>query len=1090
MSGFCLRRRFVPSALLAIMFAMPMAALAEVSTTPSSFQGDLHWRLLGPFRAGWSTMAEGIPDKPDTYYFVGAGSGVWKSDNAGRTWHSLGDKLAASAMGALAIAPSDPNVIYLGSGQVAARWDIQSGNGVYRSGDGGKTWQHVGLSDTKYIGKILVDPKNANTVLVGALGHYFGPNHERGVFRSTDGGKTWKQTLYINDDTGVVDLARDPTHPQVVYAAAWQVRNWPWLSYFQPNNGPGSGIYKSTDDGVTWHRLTGRGWPEGDLSRIGLAVASNGRVYAVVDASAASGNIPHVASKDEGGLYRSDDGGVTWTRASGEDWLENDYFGRITVDPTNPDIVYASGQSIRKSTDGGKTWHVFKGAPGGDDYHFIWINPLHPDHIIAGVDQGTTVSVDGGKTWSSWYNQPTAQVYHLAADDRFPYWVYSGQQDSGTIGIASRSDYGAISYRDWHPVGGDERDYDVPDPNDPMIVYGSGLGGRISRFDAHTGQVANVSPWPIMSYGARPDTAKYRYTWITPLVATKDRSGGTELLFGAQVLFRSSDRGDHWQVISPDLTGQQKNARGCTKNVAIADARACGYGVIYSIAIAPNHPEEIWTGSDSGMIYYTRDNGARWNDVTPKGIPTMAKISSLDVSALDPCTVYAAADNHRQDDFAPHAWRTHDCGKTWTEVDNGLPKDHYVSVVRADPVRKGLLYAGTDSGAYVSFNDGDHWQPLQLNLPTAWVRDLLVHGNDLIAATQGRAIWVLDDLTPLRQYDTNIARETAYLFKPAPAVRVHPDNNKDTPVPEGTPLGENPPAGAIIDYSLGPDTHGPVTLDILDPNGKLVRHYASDEKHEPLNAFRYFDKDWWTKPPVNPSAAPGMHRFVWDLHYARPRSPSYGYSIAAVFGKDTPILPQGPFVLPGQYMVVLKADGKTLRQPLTVTMDPRVHTSPADLEAALGFSQRIDASLERASVGAAQQKSVAGQLGKLEGKLAKGSAHASLLGDVRALQAKLQHPENAKLDEAADFGAIGETLAAVESDMESADVAPNQGQRDVLSNANDRLRRAQADWQMLQKNELAKLDADLKAAGMPAITVPAPDQVDNPIRAGGGSDLP
>ncbi|HEX5961439.1 MAG TPA: hypothetical protein VFY97_09375 [Rhodanobacteraceae bacterium] len=1081
------RRLHAFSALAGVVLSF--AALAQPSTSP--FAGDLHWRLLGPFRAGWSTMAEGVPEKPNTFYFVGAGSGVWKTDNAGRTWESLGDALPASAMGALAIAPSDPEVIYLGSGQVAARWDIQSGNGVYKSTDGGRTWRHVGLTDTKYIGRILVDPKNPGTVLVGALGHYFGPNHERGVFRSTDGGKTWKQTLHINDDTGVVDLARDPRHPAVVYAAAWQVRNYPWLSYFKPNDGPGSGIYKSSDDGRTWQRLDGKGWPSGDLGRIGLAVAGNGRVYAAVDASAASGNVPHATAKDEGGLYVSDDGGANWKRASGESWLENDYFGRITVDPRNPDVVYASGQSIRKSTDGGKTWHVFKGAPGGDDYHFVWINPLHPGHMIAAVDQGTTVSVDGGKTWSSWYNQPTAQVYHLAADDQFPYWVYSGQQDSGTIGIASRSDYGAITYRDWHPVGGDERDYDVPDPNDPMIVYGTGLGGRISRFDTRTGQVANVSPWPIMSYGAKPDTAKYRYTWITPLVATKDKSGGTELLFGAQVLFRSSDRGDHWQVISPDLTGQPKDAKGCAGDPSVAEARACGYGVIYSIAVAPGNSEEIWTGSDSGMIYYTRNGGAHWNDVTPQGIATMTKISSLDVSALDPCTVYAAADNHRNDDFAPHAWRTHDCGKTWTEADNGLPKDHYVSVVRADPVRKGLLYAGTDAGAYVSFDDGDQWQSLQLNLPTAWVRDLLVHGDDLIAATQGRAIWALDDLSPLRQWNADIARVPAYLFKPADAVRVHPENNKDTPLPPGTPEGGNPPAGAIIDYALGPDTRGPVTIDILDANGRLVRHFASDEKHEPLDAFRYFEKDWWTRPPVNPPATPGLHRFVWDLHYQRPDSPSYGYSIAAVFGKDTPIVPQGPFVLPGTYRVVLKADGKVMRQSVTVTMDPRVHTSRADLQAALKFSHEVGHSLTETAIGAAQQESVEGKLDKLATKFAGDKAHAALLAEVRAAQAKMRVPEDARLDASADFDAIGGILAGVETDMESADVAPSQGQREVLANCNARLQRAITAWQSLQKNELARLDASLKAAGLPAITVPDPDNLAiPPPGTSGGSDLP
>jgi len=1057
--------------------AVLAAKVDMTAQVPSAFTGDLQWRLIGPFRGGWGTMAQGIPDQPNVYYFSAAGGGVWKTIDAGRTWQSLGDDLPASAMGAIAIAPSDPNVIYLGSGQVAARWDIQSGNGVYKSTDGGKNWQHIGLDATKYIGKILVDPNDANIVLVGALGHYFGPNHERGVFRSSDGGKTWQQTLYINDDTGVVDLARDPQNANVIYAAAWQVRNYPWLSYFQPNAGPGSGLYKSTDDGKTWARLGGDGWPTAQLGRIGIAAASGNRVYAVVDAAPASGNVPHAASKDQGGLYRSDDGGAHWQRMSQEGWLENDYFSRITVDAHNPDVIYSAGQSIRESRDGGKTWDIIKGAPGGDDYHYVWLNPQRPDHIITASDQGVVITVDGGKTWSSWYNQPTGQFYHLAADNRFPYWVYSGQQDSGTVGIASRSDFGALSFRDWHPVGGDERDYDVPDPIDPAIVYGTGLGGRLSRFDAITGQVANVSPWPIASYGARPTTTKYRYTWITPLAAVSNHQNQSVLYLGAQVLFRSSDRGDHWDVISPDLTGQKQGAKNCEGNVAIADARAYGYGVIYSIAVSPRDDNEIWTGSDSGVIENTRDGGVHWNDVTPSGIATMTKISSLDVSGLQAGTAYAAADNHRHDDFAPHVWRTHDFGKTWTEADNGLPAGHYVSVVRADPVRAGLLYAGTDAGAFVSFDDGDHWQRLRMNLPTVWVRDLLVHGNDLVAATQGRAIWILDDLSPLRQWNAGIASQPLHLFKPADALRVHANNNKDTPLPPETPLGKNPPNGAIIDYSLGAHAHGPVVIDILDANGKLVRHYASDAKPEEARAERYFDADW-VKPEPMPSAAPGLHRFVWNLRYPRPRAASYDYSIAAVFGEDTPTSPQGAFVLPGQYTVVLKANGHEQRQPLTVKMDPRVHTSDADLQSALSFSQKVAAALDTAYVGYAQQKAVTRQLGVLGKRFADQPSHKNLLDEVQGIQDKLGEDDEAKLDQTTSFGALSGQLAALESDAESADTAPTTAQTQVLASAATRLQSAQQQWQALQSGELAKLNADLKTAGTQPVSVPSPDKLD------------
>lgn len=1063
---------------LIILGIATAAPLPAASTSANNDFGDgLQWRLLGPFRGGWGTMAQGIPDQPNVFYFGAAGGGVWKTIDAGRTWQSLGDRLPAASVGAIAVAPSNSDVIYAGTGQVEARYDVAAGSGVFVSRDGGKNWQDAGLTATKNIGKILVDSRDADTVLVGALGHYFGPNHERGVFRSSDGGKTWKQTLYINDDTGVVDLAADPSNPNVIYAAAWQVRNYPWMSYFQPNAGPGSGVYKSTDGGATWKRLGGNGWPVGDLGRIGLAATSSNRVYAVVNAAPNSGNIPHATSKNQGGLYRSDDGGANWKLVSGESWLENDYFSRLTVDPHNPDVVYSAGQSIRRSRDGGKTWTIIKGAPGGDDYHDLWINPKYPDHMITASDQGVVVTVDGGKTWSDWYNQPTGQFYHLATDDRFPYWVYSGQQDSGTVGIASRSDYGALSFRDWHPVGGDERDYDVPDALDPLIVYGSGLGGRVSRFDARTGQVANVSPWPIMSYGARPTAVKYRYTWITPLLAVRDHVGQSVLYLGAQVLFHSTDRGGHWDIISPDLTGAQANAKNCDGKVAIVDARACGYGVIFSITPSPRDDNEIWTGSDSGMIYLTRDGGAHWSDVTPNALPAWDKIASLDVSALQGGTAYAAVDGHRHDDFSPHVWRTHDYGKIWVEVDDGLPREHFVDVVRVDPKRAGLLYAGTETGVYVSFDDGGHWQSLQQNLPTAWVRDLLVHDNDLIVATQGRAIWVLDDLSALRQWNEGLVSQPLHLFKPADAFRVHADNNKDTPLPPETPLGKNPPAGAIIDYSLGPNTRGPVTIDILDASGKLVRHYASDARPEAARAERYFAEDW-LKPALVLAATPGLHRFVWNLRWPRPRAASYDYSIAAVFGEDTPTAPQGAFVLPGHYTVVLRANGREQRQSFNVAMDPRVHVSDADLRAALAFSQSVDAALDRAWVGYAEQKAVGRQLDALDTQLAAQPVRKPLQNEVRSLQQKMQGDDHARLDDKLGFADISSVLAALEADAESADTAPSSGQQQVFGNATDRLDKAQAQWQALRDGDLAHLNAELKTAGLKAVAIPPPNQLD------------
>ncbi|MGH8318502.1 MAG: WD40/YVTN/BNR-like repeat-containing protein [Steroidobacteraceae bacterium] len=1040
-----------------MLLARPSAAEAqEVATAaqgplgPTAYS-QLRWRLVGPFRGGWATMATGVPGQPNTFYFSGAGSGVWKTIDAGRTWQPVGDSLPP-AIGALAVAPSAPDTIYVGTGQVSVRYDIGSGHGVFKSTDGGKTWEPLGLAATRAIGRIWVDPRNPDVVVVGALGHLFGPNSERGIYRSSDGGKTWVHALTIDDDTGVVDLAGDPVNPDLLYAAAWQTRDYPWLDYFEPHAGPGSGIYRSTDGGVTWTRLAGNGWPSGPLGRIGIAVthtAQGTRVYATV------------ASKTEGGVWRSDDGGGHWVRVNSDgQTFGNAYFSRLTVDPRNPDVLYCVGQSIRRSIDGGKTWTIIKGEPGGDDYHFFWINPQHPDHWITGSDQGAVVTVDDGRTWSSWYNQPTGQFYHLATDNRFPYWIYSGQQDSGTVGAASRSDYGALSFRDWHPVGGDERDYMVPDPDDPSLVFGSGMGGRVSRFDGNTGQVANVSPWPINSYGARPTTVKYRYGWVTPLVFTPTKPH--VLLLGGQVLFRSSDEGNHWDIISPDLTGARPGARDCNGQVAGEQARACGYGVISTIAPSPKNADLIWVGTDSGLVQLTRDGGQHWENVTPPALGPWEKISTIDASALDPGTAYAAVDNHRQDDFRPHVFRTHDYGKSWTEVDTGLPSDEDVPVVRADPVRRGLLYAGTSEGVYVSFDDGDHWRSLRLNLPKARVNDLLVHGDDLIAATQGRAIWVLDDVTPLRQLSTAVLAAPAHLFAPAVAWRVYPNNNKDTPLPPETPEGQNPPAGAVIDYWLGNDASGPVTLEIYNFTGQLVRRFTSDEAPQHIQAFRYFDKKW-LQPAERLSAAPGMHRFVWNLRYARPQAIMYEYGMAAVIGEDTATAVDGPFVLPGIYSIVLTANGQQHRAPLVVQRDPRVHTSRADLQALLTFSQSLCAALERANLVYQAESAAHDELDSLAKRLTAGHGERSLLRSVE----KLRHATAGQGGDK-DLRAITFRISAMEADAESADAAPTPADVEVFHTESRALDQAASAW---RENAAAirRLNVRLRHARLPAI---------------------
>jgi photosystem II stability/assembly factor-like uncharacterized protein len=991
-------RRFVPGLLLLIpaFLALPSGALSAQPFDQSLFS-DLRWRSIGPFRSGWATCIEGIPDQPDTFYFGAVGGGVWKTDDAGRSWTSLFDHESAAAIGAIAIAPSDPKVIYVGTGHPEPRYDVISGDGVFRSGDGGRSWTKRGLQETRYIGRILVDPRDPNVVLVAALGHIFGPNRERGVFRSTDGGATWSQPLFVDENTGAVDLAADPKNPDVIYAAAWQFRNYPWLSYFKPNIGPGSAVYKSTDGGKIWKRLAGGGWPNAVVGRIGLAVSPGGRVWALVDAPA-----PVPSPADAGraatppaGLYRSDDAGAAWTQVNATPGLSTYYFGRVTPDPTNPDVVYVMGQSIRRSQDGGKTFTITKGAPGGDDYHHLWINPKHPERMATGADQGAIVTVNGGRTWSDWYNQPTGQFYHVETDDRFPYWVYSGQQDMGTVGTSSRGDSGGLTFREWHPVGADERGWDVPDPSDPEIVYGTGLGGSVIRFDGRTGQGTNISPIVESTYARKPTEVKHRYTWITPLAVSRKKPHA--IYHASQVLFRSTNRGRSWTIVSPDLTGAVEGTSGCDGEITLANARPCGFGVIYAIALSPDE-NEIWVGTDSGLIQLTRDGGRSWQNVTPKNLPAWSKVAILDLSALEPGVVYAAIDSHRLDDFAPHLLKTRDFGKTWTAITTGLPPKQYTTVVRADPVRKGLLYAGTLGGVFVSFDEGAHWQPLQLNFPTAWVEDLQVHGNDLVAATNGRALWILDGLAPLRQLSSSVPGDKVHLFAPSPAIRVRRNINHDTPLPPETPMGKNPPTGAILDYVVPRDASGPLTIEILDSRGDVVRKYSSEDKPESLTARRYFADDW-VKPAPPPSAAAGHHRFVWDLRGPRPRAESYDYSIAAIWGEDTPIEPEGPLVVPGSYTVRLTAGGTTVTQALTVEPDPRASASRADYVQQYELATRTATEMERT---------------------------ADALAQVRARRKKADAPDAKQLESAEKvLGRLSARLSGLFSTIESGDAAPS-----------------------------------------------------------------
>ncbi|HET9299172.1 MAG TPA: hypothetical protein VFO11_04455 [Candidatus Polarisedimenticolaceae bacterium] len=1011
--------------LLAFLAAAPVGA--EI---PDAMLNGLSWRLVGPHRAGWATVAAGDPADRRTFYFGAAGGGVWKSDDAGRTWRSVFDEGPAS-IGGLAVAPSDPKRIYVGTGQVTSRYDMAAGAGVFRSRDAGETWEPAGLAGTRHIGAVVVDPRNADVVLVAASGHAFADHPERGVYRSQDGGVTWERTLFVSEKAGAVDLALDPASSDVVFASVWQVRYRPWMSYYDSGEGEQSGIYRSRDNGRTWTRIQGGGWPKGALGRIGLAaahVAGTTRVYATVQSAAS------------GGLYRSDDAGDTWRRVNSDTGLGSSYFSHVTILPGDADTVFVMGRSMRRCTSGGTTCEYFKGSPGGDDYHHLWIDPQDPSRMITGCDQGAVVTMNAGVTWSSWYNQPTGQFYHLATDDQFPYRIYSGQQDCGTVSIASRSDYGAISFREWRSVGADERDDDIPDPLDPEIVYGSGLGGRLSRWHARNGEVQNVSPWPVSSYGARPTTVKYHYGWITPIAISKVPPH--PLYQGAQVLFRSTDRGAHWKTISPDLTKRGKDAKDCRGDPDFAQARACGYGVIASIGLAPKDNETIWIGTDDGRVRLTRDAGTTWKDVTPPDVPPWTKIASIDVSEVEPDTVYVAGDGHRRDDFTPLAWRTRDFGVTWQPIAAGLPRGEFTSVLRADPVKRGLLYAATDRGVYVSFDDGGSWRSLRRNMPTAIVTDLLVHGDDVVVSTQGRAIWVLDDVAPLREMTDGLAAEPVHLFTPADAVRVRRNQNKDTPLPPEEPVGKNPPTGAILDYWLAAATKTPVTLTIRNAGGEVVKTFDGGATPEMLPGNRYFHVRW-AKPAPVPGSTAGAHRFVWDLRGPRPRVGEYEYSIAAVDGEHGTQVPEGMLVPPGIYRVTLTADGREATRSFTVNADPRVPLDLAAVEAAASLSREIVAVLAR-------QSAAAGELKKIRQALENAKAAAAFEAAVAPLL-------DGADDEAPNLNGAGEVLLQLQIDLEGSDRAPTSPQREAFAAQAARVEKGIALWERIKAEQVPAL---------------------------------
>ncbi|HUL74967.1 MAG TPA: hypothetical protein VLT86_17780 [Vicinamibacterales bacterium] len=896
-------------------------AQAPVSFDPALFS-ELHWRNIGPFRGGRTKAASGIAAQPGVFYIGAVNGGVWNTNDYGRTWTPIFDSQPTGSIGAIAIAPSDPRVIYVGSGEGLQRPDLSTGDGVYKSTDGGTTWTHLGLRDGQQIPQIVVDPRNPDRLFVAVLGHPYGPNEERGIFRSTDGGRTFQRVLYKDQDTGAADVVLDPSSGDIVYAVLWQARQGPWENGVF--TGPGSGVFKSTDGGTTWRPIV-NGLPtfQADgLGRIGITVAPSlpSRLFATVQAA------------HHGGLYRSDDGGESWSLVNADPRVteRGDDFAEVKVDPKNPDVVYTASVVAWKSTDGGRTFTGWRGAPGGDDYHRLWINPNDPDIILLAGDQGAIVTVNGGATWSSWYNQPTAQFYHVSTDNAFPYRVCGGQQESGSACVASRGGWGEITVRDWTPVGAEEYGYIAPDPMDPDTVY----GGKLTKYDRRSGEVQDITP---------PRGPNYRVLRTAPVLFSPTERG--LLFFAANTLWKTTNGGMTWAQISPDLSRETWEVPA---NVGIYKttpaAQPTRRGVIYTIAPSTIDNRILWAGTDDGLIHVTHDSGTTWTNVTPAALTPWAKVSMIEASHFDVNSAYAAVNTFRLDDLRPHILRTRDSGRTWTEITTGLPAGGVVNTVHEDSARRGLLFAGSEQAVYVSFDDGQSWQSLRLNMPATSIRDLVIKDDDLVIGTHGRGFWILDDIAPLRQITADVAKAAAFLFRPGTAYRVRDNVNTDTPLPPDEPTAPNPPDGVTLSYLLGAEVTGPVSLDIVEnASGELIRHFSSDDPVETPIAGRNIP-DYWLRPSSRLSSVPGLHRFVWDLRYAPPLVDDFEYPMTAVPHR-TPQEPRGMLVLPGVYQARLTAGPRVYRQPVIIKIDPRVKASMADLTHQLDLSKSVDTAI-------------------------------------------------------------------------------------------------------------------------------------------------
>ena len=1023
---------------------------------PNLYQG-MRWRCIGPHRGGRTVGATGVPGQPNVFYIGLNNGGVWKTDDYGRTWTPIFDDQPTGSIGALAVAPSDPNIVYVGTGEGLQRPDLATGDGMYKSTDAGKTWRHQALRDGEQISSIVVDPRDPNRLFVAVLGHPYGPNVERGIFRSTDGGETYQKVLYKDENTGGVALAFDPSNSRTVYGVLWASRQGPWENGAW--QGPGSGLFKSTDSGDSWRQLT-KGLPTyaQGLGRIGITVAPSDpkRLYANVDAP------------DLGGIYRSDDAGENWQRVNSEVrvWGRGSDFAEVKAHPKNRDIVYSCNTSTYRSTDAGNSFTAVRGAPGGDDYHTIWINPDNPDIILLASDQGAIITVNGGRTYSSWYNQPTAQFYHVITDNQFPYWVYGGQQESGSAGVASRGSDGQITFRDWHPVAVEEYGYVAPDPLNPNLIY----GGKITRYDKLTGQVQNISPEAGRS-------GKYRFLRTAPVIFSPVDPHA--LYFAGNALFKTTNGGNSWQVISPDLSRETPDVPESIGVYRTADLEKMPRrGVIYTVAPSYKNAELIWAGTDDGLIHITRDGGKNWKNVTPSGLTSWSKVSLIDAGRFDTETAYTAINRIRLNDQHPHIYRTHDGGATWKEIVNGLPDNAPINTVREDPVRRGLLFCGSERAVYVSFDDGDNWQALRLNMPASSIRDLVIHEDDLVVGTHGRSFWILDDITPLRQITAQTAASDGHLFKPETAYRVRWNLNTDTPLPPEEPAGKNPPDGAIIDYFLKSNSSAPVTLEIFDSASKLVRRFSSADTPDPVDEKQLNVPTFWLRPQQILSAQAGMQRFVWDLHYPPPVVDRYDYPISAIY-RDTPRHPIGPWVFPGEYRLKLTAGGKAYTQTLIVKMDPRVKTSSKDLAQMFALSTQCYEDLRQTREALEQARRLSADARVAIDRAGRGVV-AEAISSVTQKVGAMEGAAAGRFAAGGRRGAGGSqpTLAALNAQsltlmdvFEGTDAAPTTQAVAAAAELHKSVVEILSRWRALLENEVKPLNERLRQANLPQLGI-------------------